>query len=100
MPVTADMVIRNFGITLFLASVGLASVGLGAGAPFVTTVAQSGSLLVGVASLLACMLTVLLVGYFVLKIPFDDLLGVVAGAIGNPAIPASCRLGRFRSVTP
>ena len=42
----------------------------------------------GVASLLACVLTVLLVGYFVMKIPFDDLLGIAAGATGNPAIPA------------
>jgi len=29
---------------------------------------------------------VLLVGYYVLRIPFDDLLGVASGATGNPAI--------------
>ena len=32
------------------------------------------------------MLIVLLVGYYVLKIPFDDLIGVASGATGNPAI--------------
>ena len=85
MPVSANMVLRNFGLTLFLAAVGL-----GAGAPFVTTVARSGPLLllVGVGALLACVLTVLLVGYYVMKIPFDDLLGIASGATGNPAIPA------------
>lgn len=85
MPVSANMVLRNFGLTLFLAAVGL-----GAGAPFVTTVLQTGPLLllVGMASLLACVLTVLLVGHYLMHIPFDDLLGVAAGATGNPAIPA------------
>ena len=85
MPVAANMVLRNFGLTLFLAAVGL-----GAGAPFVTTVTRSGPLLllVGVAALLACVLTVLLAGYYVMKIPFDDLLGIASGATGNPAIPA------------
>jgi putative transport protein len=85
MPVSANMVLRNFGLTLFLASVGLS-----AGAPFLSTVASSGPalLLVGAASLLACVMTVLLVGYYVMRVPFDDLLGIAAGATGNPAIPA------------
>ena len=85
MPISANLVLRNFGLTLFLAAVGL-----GAGAPFVTTVAQAGPLLllVGMAALLSSVLTVLLVGYYVMKIPFDHLLGVASGATGNPAIPA------------
>lgn len=85
MPASANMVLRNFGLTLFLAAVGLS-----AGAPFVDTVARSGPLLllVGAASLLACVGTVLLVGHYVLRVPFDDLLGIAAGATGNPAIPA------------
>jgi putative transport protein len=29
---------------------------------------------------------VLLAGYYVLNIPYDDLLGVASGATGNPAI--------------
>jgi len=32
------------------------------------------------------MVTVLLVGYYLMKIPYDDLLGVASGATGNPAI--------------
>ena len=28
----------------------------------------------------------LLVGFYVLRIPYDDLLGVASGATGNPAI--------------
>ena len=85
MPVSANLVLRNFGLTLFLAAVGL-----GAGAPFITTVAQAGPLLllVGVAALLASVLTVLAIGYYAMKIPFDDLLGIASGATGNPAIPA------------
>jgi putative transport protein len=38
--------------------------------------------------LLAVVLIVLVVGYFFLKIKFDDLLGIAAGATGNPAILA------------
>ena len=34
------------------------------------------------------MLTVLLVGYFVLRMDFDELLGVASGVTGNPAILA------------
>ena len=29
---------------------------------------------------------VLLVGYYVMKIPYDDLVGVASGATGNPSI--------------
>ena len=43
-------------------------------------------LLIGAAVLLTTVLIVLLVGYYVLRIPFDDLLGVASGATGNPAI--------------
>ena len=32
------------------------------------------------------MLIVLLVGYYLMKSPYDDLLGVASGATGNPAI--------------
>jgi putative transport protein len=35
---------------------------------------------------LTTVLMVLLVGYYILRIPFDDLLGVASGATGNPAI--------------
>ena len=83
MPLPANIVLRNFGLTLFLATVGINS-----GQAFVTTVAQTGPLmlLIGAAVLLTTVAIVLLVGFYVLKIPFDDLLGVASGATGNPAI--------------
>jgi len=83
MPLPANMVLRNFGLAIFLASVGI-----NAGQPFVRTVAESGftMLFIGVAVLLTTVLIVLLVGYYLMKIPFDDLVGVASGATGNPAI--------------
>lgn len=83
MPLPANIVLRNFGLTLFLAAVGINS-----GQAFVTTVAQSGPLmlLIGAAVVMTTVAIVLLVGYYVLRIPFDDLLGVASGATGNPAI--------------
>ncbi len=58
------------------------------GQPFVRTVAESGLtlLFIGAAVLLTTVLIVLLVGYYVMKIPYDDLVGVASGATGNPAI--------------
>src|SRR3954453_136782 len=83
MPLPANIVLRNFGLTLFLATVGINS-----GQAFLTTVAQTRPLLllIGAAVLLTTVLIVLLVGHYVLRIPFDDLLGVASGATGNPAI--------------
>jgi putative transport protein len=83
MPLPANIVLRNFGLALFLAAVGI-----NAGQPFVRTVAESGltMLFIGAAILLTTVAIVLLAGYYLLKIPFDDLLGVASGATGNPAI--------------
>lgn len=83
MPLPANIVLRNFGLALFLATVGI-----NAGQPFVKTVSETGLtlLLIGAAVLLATVLIVLLLGYFLMKIPYDDLLGVTSGATGNPAI--------------
>ena len=66
----------------------LATVGVNAGQPFVRTVAESGftMLFIGIAILLTTALIVLLVGHYLLKIPYDDLVGVTSGATGNPAI--------------
>jgi putative transport protein len=85
MPAPANLVLRNLGLTLFLAAVAM-----GAGKPFVDTVAATGLpiLLAGAAVLLTNVLVVLLVGRFVLRVPDDALVGVMAGATGNPAIPA------------
>ena len=83
MPLPANIVLRNFGLALFLATVGV-----NAGQPFVRTIAESGMtmLFIGAAVLLTTVLIVLLVGHYLMKIPFDDLLGVASGATGNPAI--------------
>ncbi len=84
-PTPANLALRNFGLTLFLAAVAI-----GAGKPFVDTVAAQGVpiLLAGAAVLLTNVLVVMLGGMYVLKIPYDSLIGVMAGATGNPAIPA------------
>src|SRR3954447_8186747 len=83
MPLPANIVLRNFGLTLFLATVGINS-----GQAFVTTVAKTGPvmLLIGAAVLLTTVAIVLLVGLSLLRSPFDYLLGVACGGTGNPAI--------------
>jgi putative transport protein len=83
MPLPANIVLRNFGLAIFLATVGVNS-----GQPFVRTVAESGftMLFIGVAILLTTVFIVLVVGHYILKIPYDDLVGVASGATGNPAI--------------
>ena len=61
MPLPANIVLRNFGLALFLATVGV-----NAGQPFMKTIAQTGStfLLIGVAVVLVTMVIVLLVGHY------------------------------------
>jgi putative transport protein len=83
MPLPANIVLRNFGLAMFLATVGV-----NAGQPFVRTVAESGftMLFIGVAVLLTTVAIVLLVGHYVMRVPYDDLVGVASGATGNPAI--------------
>ena len=83
MPLPANIVLRNYGLAIFLASVEI-----NAGQPFVRTISETGlsMLFIGVAVLMTTVLIVLLVGYYLLKIPFDDLVGVASGATGNPAI--------------
>jgi putative transport protein len=85
MPVAANMVLRNFGLSIFLGQVAIAS-----GRPFVETVASQGPavLIAALVVLVTLVATVLLVGHYILRIRFDDLLGVCAGATGNPAILA------------
>ena len=85
MPVVANVIMRNFGLTVFLAGVGMSS-----GAPFAQNIAGAGlSLFVaGVITVAVVVLTVMFVGYYILKMNFDDLLGIASGATGNPAILA------------
>ena len=85
MPLPANIVLRNYGLAMFLATVGI-----NAGQPFVRTLSESGftMLFIGAAVLLTTVLIVLLVGHLLMKIPLDDLVGVASGATGNPAILA------------
>jgi putative transport protein len=86
MPVSANLTLRNFGLTIFLAQIGMVS-----GPKFITTFQQQGPLFlaVGAAIILIPMLFNMLVGHFLLRLRFDDLLGAAAGGVGgNPAILA------------
>jgi putative transport protein len=85
MPLAANLTLRSFGLTLFLAAVGL-----GAGAPFVRTVSTAGALFLalGTATVLAGFLVVMGLGQYALRMSTDDLFGVVSGTAGNPAILA------------
>ena len=85
LPLAANLTLRSFGLTLFLAAVGI-----GSGAPFVETLSTEGAsfLLLAAAIVLGAFLTVLLLGHYVYRLSTDDLLGVVSGTGGNPAILA------------
>jgi putative transport protein len=82
-PLSANLVLRNLGLTLFLAQVGMSS-----GPKFVATVADTGLLMLslGAVVLTALVLPIIVLGLFVFRMPFDDVAGIVAGACGNPAI--------------
>ena len=84
-PFSANLVLRNLGLTLFLAQVGMSS-----GPKFAATVAQSGLLMLalGAIVLLALVVPILLLGLFAFRMPYDEVAGIVAGACGNPAILA------------
>jgi putative transport protein len=84
-PLAANLTLRTFGLTLFLATVGMRS-----GELFATSIQGNGLqlLAIGAAIVLVVVLSVLLIGNRLLRIPYDDLLGVVSGVTGNPAILA------------
>jgi putative transport protein len=84
LPVVANNVFQGFGLSIFLAGVGMASgnafvENVGAGVPFI---------IAGFIVLMTVVLIILGVGYYIMRINFDDLLGIVAGAMGHPAILA------------
>lgn len=85
MPISANLVLRNFGLTLFLAVVGLSS-----GATFAATIAANGLLylLLGSAIVAVLVAVTMAIALLVLRLPFDGVAGIVAGATGNPAILA------------
>jgi putative transport protein len=85
MPLSANKVLFNLGLTLFLANAGMST-----GANVVKTVAESGFLMLGLGALVlvAIVLPVIVLGLFLFKMSYDEMAGVLAGATGNPAILA------------
>ena len=85
MPLSANKVLFNLGLTLFLANAGMST-----GANVVATVAESGVLILvlGAVVLAAIVLPVIILGLFMFKMSYDEMAGVLAGATGNPAILA------------
>ncbi|CAD6533728.1 Aspartate/alanine antiporter [Paraburkholderia hiiakae] len=85
MPLTANLVLRNFGLTIFLAQVGIAS-----GPKFFATVGTTGAsfLLYGAVILLALVIITAVCCLWIFRLPFDMAVGVICGATGNPAILA------------
>lgn len=84
MPPAANLTLRNFGLTLFLAVAGLRSA-----EQFVATFQETGFslIMVGIVITLVTVIVAILLGSS-LRLSFDDLLGLVAGVTGNPAILA------------
>ncbi len=83
MPVPANIALRNFGLTVFLAGVGLSS-----GAAFAANLGPEGFayFMGSVAVVLATFIFALAVGYYVLRLGVDDCFGISTGSSGNPAI--------------
>jgi len=84
-PLSANLVLRNLGLTLFLAQVGMAS-----GPKFAATVTETGFMMLGLGAvvLIALVVPIMILGFFVFRMPYDEVAGIVAGACGNPAILA------------
>jgi putative transport protein len=75
-PTSAGLTLRQLGLLLFMAVVGLNS-----GPGFVETFAKNGPafLLAGACITLSVSIPALVLGYKLFRIPFDELLGVVSG---------------------
>ena len=85
MPISANLVLRNLGLTVFLAQVGMAS-----GPKFAATVSETGFLMLGLGAVVLVGLVgpILVLGLYAFRMPYDEVAGIVAGACGNPAILA------------
>ena len=91
-PPSANLVLRNLGLTLFLAQVGMAS-----GPKFAATITETGFVMLGLGAvvLVALVVPILILGLLVFRRPYDEVAGIVAGACGNAAI-----LGYANKLTP
>ncbi|MGL4649849.1 MAG: aspartate:alanine exchanger family transporter, partial [Caldilineaceae bacterium] len=82
-PYSANLTLRQLGLILLLATVGLKS-----GYTFVTTFAEGGGPLILAMAVIVNLSTsflILLIGYKLLKIPFGMLTGMLASAGTQPA---------------
>jgi putative transport protein len=95
-PVSANLTLRRIGLLLFLAGVGTR-----AGHQFGQTVGTSGAALVlgGAVITFGVTLATMIIGYRVLKIPYDAVMGLVSGIQTQPACLAYAT-EQTRSETP
>src|SRR5687768_18076235 len=79
-PMSANLVLRNLGLTLFLAQVGMAS-----GPKFAAGVAETGLMMLGLGAivLVGLLVPIMVLGLFVFRLPYDEVAGIVSGACGN-----------------
>lgn len=85
-PYSANLTLRQLGLTILLAGIGVRS-----GYTFLATLQASGGiqiLLAGAVVSLATALLVLFVGYKLLKIPFGLVIGMMAAVHTQPAVQA------------
>jgi putative transport protein len=82
MPLNSNLTLRQVGLLFFLAGVGIR-----AGWSFAQTLRANGlqMLLAGALVTLAVTLITLFVGYKLLRIPFDSLMGIISGIQTQPA---------------
>ena len=87
LPYSANLTIRQFGLTVLLAGIGIRS-----GYTFLTTLTQEGGvniLLAGAVVSLVTPFLVLLIGYRWFKLPFGVLTGIVSAVHTQPAVQAA-----------
>lgn len=87
LPYSANLTIRQLGLTVLLAGIGIRS-----GYTFLSTMTQTGGftiLLAGAAVSIATPLLTLWIGYRWLKLPFGVLTGVVSAVHTQPAVQAA-----------
>lgn len=83
-PYSANLALRQLGITLFLAAIGTT-----AGAGFRSALGDPESLLIiGVGALFTLFMSVvvLLIGHKIMRIPFGETAGILAGTQTHPAV--------------
>lgn len=81
-PVSANLTLRQIGLLLFMAGVGTR-----AGYSFAQTIRTGGAQVIAAAAVvtLAVVFTTLIVGYKVLKLPFETVMGMASGIHTEPA---------------